>query len=109
VIAATRSSLENILASAQSLALERYALADEISALIQDVFGNEDLQRELDGVSEWKGTVPRKTLLMQLETLQDRLEQLDMARQWAAVLERIMDLRWAWTSLISSIMVEQQL
>jgi hypothetical protein len=68
-------------------------LADEISALIQDVFGNEDLQRELDDISEGKETVPRKTLLMQLETLQDRLEQLDMARQWAAVLERIMDLR----------------
>src|SRR3954451_10278622 len=74
VIASTRSNLEGILTSAQTLSLERYALADEISALIQDVLGNDGLEKEeLNGISEGKDQVPKTALLIQLETLQDRL------------------------------------
>ncbi len=48
----------------------------------------------LKGDSEKDHAIADDKLLARLEKLQDRFEILDIARQWAALLEKVMDLRY---------------
>lgn len=89
IITATRSTLRTVLDNAQALSLERYALADEVSSLIQEVFEDD---MTLKGDSEKDHAIADDKLLARLEKLQDRFEILDIARQCAALLEKVMDL-----------------
>lgn len=89
ILQTTRATLRTVLDSAQSLSLERYALADEISSLVQDVFGDDASIEEDSGKQQ---TTADDKLLVRLEKLQERLEMLDIARKWAALLEKVMDL-----------------
>ncbi len=48
----------------------------------------------LKGDSEKDQANADDKVLARLEKLQDRFEILDIARQWAALLEKVMDLRY---------------
>jgi hypothetical protein len=55
------------------------------------VFGDDASIEEDSGKQQ---TTADDKLLVRLEKLQERLEMLDIARQWAALLEKVMDLRY---------------
>jgi hypothetical protein len=54
------------------------------------VFGDDASIEEDSGKQQ---TTADDKLLVRLEKLQERLEMLDIARKWAALLEKVMDLR----------------
>ncbi|ORY33806.1 TIP-1 family-domain-containing protein [Naematelia encephala] len=78
----TQTKLEDFLSSAQSLSLERYALADKLAGLVSELSSEDDHDRETQG--------RRKTVLEQLEEMQDELKRLEAGLAWATVLERVL-------------------
>ena len=81
-----RNSLEKareLLATAKETALSRYALTDGISALKDELAPSDVLGAE------------SKTLLGDLESSHEKLEQLEQARTYLRIVERGLHLRFA--------------
>ncbi|OXM81277.1 hypothetical protein C364_01141 [Cryptococcus neoformans Bt63] len=81
----TQDSLQQLLQSAQELSLQRYNLADKLSELIGDISGSVEGQGTLD--AEAKGRDKQKTILNELEGLQNDLGNLQAGLAWTNMLE----------------------
>jgi len=82
-----RNSLEKareLLATAKETALSRYALTDDISALKDELVPSEVVLG-----------AETKTLLGDLESSHEKLEQLEQARTYLRIVERGLHLRFA--------------
>lgn len=87
----TQDSLQQLLQSAQELSLQRYNLADKLSELIGDISGSVEGQGTLD--AEAKGRDKQKTILNELEGLQNDLGNLQAGLAWTNMLEEAVALR----------------
>lgn len=82
----TQTRLQNLLSSAQKLALERHALADQSTGLSE---GLAHVISDQFGDSKTQG----KTLLQMMADVQDELGRLEAGLAWASVLEQVVELR----------------
>jgi len=83
----TQERLQTFLVDAQSLSLQRYALADKLASLVSDL-SRPDEEDGSDGQ-----TKQGRTVLEQIERLQDELSRLEAGLAWATVLEQVILLR----------------
>ncbi|AAW41871.2 hypothetical protein CNBB3130 [Cryptococcus deneoformans B-3501A] len=81
----TQDSLQQLLQSAQELSLQRYNLADKLSELIGDISGSVEGQGTLD--AEAKIRNKQRTILNELEGLQNDLGNLQAGLAWTNMLE----------------------
>jgi hypothetical protein len=85
VLDETQEKLQVFLGSAQQLSLKRYALADKLATLVNELNAGQDGQ---GAQAEREGT-----LLEEMEKLQVELGRLEAGLAWVTVLERAMGLR----------------
>lgn len=88
VLEDTQTRLQTFLSSAQSLSLERYALADKLANLVNELDANAPPLESKDGY-----TRAGRTVLQQMEGLQQELERLEAGLAWVGVLEQVLLLR----------------
>ena len=93
LLAKTQERLQGFLSSAQSLSIERYALADKLAHLVSELSSSPvDDERTHDDLGGH--TKQGKAVLEHMETLQHELARLEAGLAWATVLEQVMLLRW---------------
>ena len=81
--------LQQLLESAQSLSIERYALADKLANLVSDL----DSSTELNGTQNVEVSRGRQTVLEQMEVMSAELSRLEAGLAWINVLEQVVLLR----------------
>ena len=81
--------LQQLLESAQSLSLERYALADKLANLVAEL----DSSAEMNGTQHAESSGRRQTVLEQMEVMSSELSRLEAGLAWVSVLERVVLLR----------------
>ncbi|XAO24018.1 hypothetical protein I312_102808 [Cryptococcus bacillisporus CA1280] len=85
LLSKTQDSLQLLLQSAQELSLQRYNLADKLSELIGDISKSVEGEEILD--AEATGRDKQRTILNELEGLQNDLGNLQAGLAWTSMLE----------------------
>lgn len=106
ITAEARTRLQGLLESAQSLSLSRYELIDTLGRLERDLLGGRD-DKTADSVEDGTGQLETPSsdplsVLLRLEAVHSRMDELARSLRWVAVLEQVVVLRcveWSvsWT------------
>ncbi|KAK8869829.1 hypothetical protein IAR55_000397 [Kwoniella newhampshirensis] len=88
ILEETQEKLQTLLSSAQGLSLKRYELADKLANLVSELSSNNDVESEGETKDQPRG----KTVLEQMEGMQDELGRLEAGLVWARALEQVVTL-----------------
>jgi hypothetical protein len=89
----TQERLGSLLSSAQDLSLQRYTLADKLSTLISELDSSASAATAEDQPDGPAVAVKGRTVLEQMEEMQDELARLEAGLVWVSVLEQVLALR----------------
>ncbi len=98
LLQSTQERLQKLLESAQELSIKRYALADQLSTLISELDSSRGTDSKIDGTNTngnetQKEQSEGKTILEQMEELQNELSRLEAGLVWVGVIEQVVVLR----------------
>ncbi|KAL7423932.1 hypothetical protein Q5752_001517 [Cryptotrichosporon argae] len=81
----TQAEIQRFLEDAQSLSLQRYALSDKLSSLLQELSSD-----AADRGNDEAGVERRRTVLEEMEELQRGIDQLQAGLAWVTMLENVL-------------------